>query len=483
MSKTNSPNGADRMFNFRLSTSNIRWLVSASVLVLVFTSIPTVLLGQGPGDQAMPMYQERNFKDRVWETGGPRTNQIHNGKMVLAVEIAGNQTVSSHKILSHMQTREDRAFDEKQLQLDIAELHRTDLFTNVRPQLVEYQEGVVVKVSVVERPTVTDVVFMGNERLSDRELKKHCGIEVGDPCSPISVEMAQQRLKDLYLEKGMNQVAIDVRSGNRPQDREVFFEIYEGPVERIWQINFVGNRLFGSDVLKTKLDSKDAWRGLKPFANIASKLKIEDDSQTLIELYRSLGYFNARIDYYMEYLPESKLTGRNYVNVTYVIDEGEPFTIRSISVVGNKYPPFTSELLLASMDLKPGQTFNHARLTRDQRRIRNDFYGRDGFIHVDVQPQAVFLEEPNQLDLVYKINEGSQYVAGDINIHMAGDDNHTKRQVVLAQLSVVPGQLIDLRELEASERRLKLIQVFEDNPALGEPPRIEVRRADGMKDY
>lgn len=441
----------------------------------------SILRAQGPSDQGIPAFSEKKFSDRVWETGGPRTNQKHNGKMVLAVQVSGNDTVSEHKILSHMQTRQDRSFDEKQLQLDVAELHRTDLFSDIKPQLVEYKEGVVVKIAVRERPTVTSVTFVGNTRVNESELKKHCGIDVGDPCSPISVEMAQQRLKDLYNEKGMNQAAIEIRSGNKVSDRDVKFDIYEGNVERIWKISFVGNTLFGGDVLKTKIGSKDSWMGIKPFANIANKLKIEDDVQSLIELYRSLGYFNARVDYYMEYLPDTSWVDRHWVNVTFVVDEGQQFKVRSISVVGNKYPPFTNELLLGSMDLKPGDAFNHARMSKDQRRIRSDFYGRDGFIHVDVAPQAVFLEEPGWLDLVYKINEGSQYVAGDVNIHMVGDDNHTKRQVVLAQLSVVPGQLIDLRELEASERRLKLIQVFEDNPAQGEPPRIEVRRADGVR--
>jgi outer membrane protein insertion porin family len=452
-------------------------------LALATCCFVSIANSQGPGDQGMPTFQERRFSDRVWETGGPRTNQLHNGKMVLGVEIIGNQTVSEHKILSHMQTREDRSFDEKQLQLDIAELHRTELFQSISTDIVESAQGVIVKLKIKELPTVAEVYVKGNRRVADRELKKHCGIEVGDPCSPISVEMAQQRLRDLYYEKGMNQVSIEVVRGNKIDDREVLFDIAEGPVERVWQVKFIGNQLFGSDVLKTKIDTKDSWKGIKPFGNLANKTTMEDDVQILVELYRSLGYFDARVDYFMEYYPDQSVFDYRWVDVTFVIDEGQQYRIRSVSVVGNKYPPFTNELLLGALELKPGDAFNNNRMGKDQRKLRNDYYGRDGFIHVDISPQAVFLEEPGWLDLVYKINEGSQYVAGDVNIHMVGDDNHTKRHVVLSQLSVVPGQLIDLRELEASERRLKLIQVFEDNPAVGEPPRIEVRRADAMKNY
>jgi outer membrane protein insertion porin family len=435
-------------------------------------------MGGGGGADQLPAFSERKFSDAVWESGGPRTNQIHNGKLVLAVEIVGNQTVSQHKILSHMQTRQDRNFDEKQLLLDKAELLRTDLFQDVRFEIVEYPEGVVVKIKVNELPTVTEVLFIDNKRINEGELKKHCGIDKGDPCSPVSVEMAQQRLQDLYHEKGMNQTTIKVLSGNKPKDRRVIFHITEGYVERVHSINFVGNTLFGGDVLKTKIATKDSWKGIKRFSNLLNKITIEDDVQTLIELYRSLGYFDAKIDYFFEYHAYNAWLDRQDADVYFVISEGQQYHIRSISLVGNKYPPFTTDLLLESMQVKPGDAFNHAKMTADQRRIRNEFYGRDGFIHVDIAPQAVFLDEPGQLDLVYKINEGSQYIAGDVNIHMVGDDNHTKRSVVLAQLSVVPGQLIDLRELEASERRLKFIGVFEDNPAQGQAPTIEVRRAD-----
>lgn len=460
--------------------SNQKMLVFCFVLGTFLSSMSTssVAVAQGPGESGPPMFQERNFSDRVWESGGPRVNQRHNGKLVMGIEISGNETVSQHKILSHMQTRIDRVFDEKQLQLDIHDLYRTELFRHIKSEIVEHSSGVVVRLEVREQPMVTEVVFHGNTRLSDNELKKHCGIEPGDPANPFSVEMAQQRLVDLYREKGMNQAAVEVLEGNRPEQRRVVLGIYEGPVERIWAIHFVGNQLFRSDVLKSKIQSRDSWKGIKPFSNLANKIKIEDDTQTLIELYRSLGYFQARVDYRMEYHP-----GGTWVDVTFFIDEGQQFRIRNISVVGNEYPPFTTEMLLDSMDLKPGDAFNHGRMSKDQRRIRNDFYGRDGFIYVDVAPQAVFLEETGWLDLVYKISEGDQYIAGDIHFHTMGDSNHTKRSVPLNLISIVPGQLIDLRELEASERRLKHSQIFETNPALGEPPRIRVRRNDMDMDF
>ncbi|RMF37262.1 MAG: hypothetical protein D6753_17935 [Planctomycetota bacterium] len=426
--------------------------------------------GGPPGGD--PAFVDPSFRDRLWEEGGPRLSGLSQGKLVREVQIVGNRSVSRHKILSHMQTRPDRSFDEKQLQQDIHELYRTELFRKITPRIADVGDGIIVRLEVIEQPTVSEVIFHGNKRLDDRMLAKHCGIEVGSPANPFAVDMARQRLIDLYKENGFNQVAIVVKEGNRAGDRRVFFEIAEGPLERIWSIDFIGNAAFSDALLRTKTKSRDARYGLTAYAfNKANLTQIEDDASLILAYYRSLGYFKARVDHRITYHE-----GSDFIDVAFVIDEGERFRVRNVTTVGNKF--FTTELLTAELELKPGDYFNLARMVKDQRRIRNDFYGREGFVFVDVVAEPRFLSEPGMLDLVYRIEEGDRYRAGEINVHIVGDSSHTQHNVVLNLIGLREGQYIDLRELENSERRLRFSQIFETNPALGEPPRIEVRPPD-----
>ena len=90
------------------------WFVFASRI------ISSDLLGQGMqggggggGDPSAgaPAIQDPKFRDRMWEAGGPRLSGVNNGKLVVSMEIVGNQSISQHKVLSHMQTRTDRNFD------------------------------------------------------------------------------------------------------------------------------------------------------------------------------------------------------------------------------------------------------------------------------------------------------------------------------------------------------------------------------------
>lgn len=430
--------------------------------------------GAGPG---APAFVDPKFRDRVWEEGGPRLSGLSQGKLIKGIQIVGNESISRHKILSYMQTRQDRNYDEKQLQTDIHELYRTELFRKITPSIAEYEDGVLVRLEIVEQPTVTEVIFQGNTRLDDKMLSKHCGIEVGDPANPFSTDMARQRLIDLYLENGFNQVAIVTREGNKAGDRRIYFEISEGPLERIWSIKFVGNEAFPDGLLATKIQSKDSRYGLTTWAfNKANMLKIQEDKERLVAYYRSLGYFMARVDYQVSYYDSGE-----FLDVTFVIDEKQRFKVRNVSVVGNEF--FPSDILLSELSLNPGDYFNLTNMNRDQRKLRNEYYGREGFVFVDIVAEPRFLEEPGQLDLVFRINEGDRYRAGEINVHIAGDSSHTQHNVVLNLLGIRPGEIIDLQELENSERRLRFSQIFETNPTIGEPPRVEVRPPDQSEDY
>jgi len=448
----------------------------ASLLVLTTHALVSAqgMQGGGGGDPnaGNPAIQEPKFRDKMWEAGGPRLSGVNNGKLVTGIEIAGNVAVSQHKILSHMQTRADRNFDEKQLQADLHELYRTELFRKITPTIRDVDGGVVVRLEVLEQPTITEVVFHGNQRLDDRMLKKHCGIEVGDPINPFSVDMARQRLVDLYLEHSFNHAAVSVREGNKANDRRVYFEISEGQLERINTVVFEGNVIFSDEILKTKLKTRDSRHGFTRYMfNKANLNTIREDADRLTTYYRSLGYFQARIDYRLDY----NTTG-DLVDLKFVVDEGPQFFVRNISIIGNRF--FSIEQLVSSMTLKSGEAFNLGKMSRDQKTLRNEFYGRKGFVFVDIQPEPRFLEEPGQLDLVYKITEGDVYRAGEIHVHIEGDSSHTQHNVVTNMIGLRPGAIIDLRELEDSERRLRFSQIFETNPSQGQEPTIEVRNPD-----
>jgi len=386
--------------------------------------------------------------------------------VILSVTIEGNQSISESFILSQMQSREDRAFDKETFNRDISALYRTTLFRRVDPYFTSTPEGVHIRLIISEKPIIRSVSFLGNERLEEGSLKKHAGLTNGDPLDPITLNSAKSRLIELYQDKGMNQIDIQIRKGLQPYERDVEFIINEGPVERINSIRVIGNEAFGEDLLKARISSRDSrWGVTRFFGNKCSDTKLEQDREGLLGYYRSLGYFDARVDFHKAYNHEG-----DFVDVTFVVYEGNRYTINSVSIAGmQRYQPSD---LMPYLHTKADEPFLQTNKLKDERLI-SDVFGAQGHIFCDIEGEVVY--QPNhRVDIVYHVKEGDVYRASDIRVHIDGD--FTKRHVVLQPLrNLRPGQIIDRRELEAGERRLRYSTIFNTDPTRGEVPRVTVK--------
>ena len=101
-----------------------------------------------------------------------------------------------------------------------------------------------------------------------------------------------------------------------------------------------------------------------------------------------------------------------------------------------------------------------------------ELYGSQGYVFADIKAEPIFLEEQGKLKLMYHIEEGKRWRVGNIFVHIAGDNPHTKIQTALNRLSFRSGEIADIREIRASERRLQASGLFMADPAHGVMPKI-----------
>ena len=106
---------------------------------------------------------------------------------IVEVRIEGNETVEISK-LPQLNTRAGQIFDPGAIEEDVRTLHRTRKFIDVLPKYVRVRQGVVVVFTVVERPTLRYVKFVGNQRVTTRTLRKKAEIDVGDSIDTYGVE-------------------------------------------------------------------------------------------------------------------------------------------------------------------------------------------------------------------------------------------------------------------------------------------------------
>ena len=73
--------------------------------------------GGGAAGGNAPAFFDPKFSDKLYENGGPQGRETKDGAIILSVTIEGNSSISQNFILSTMQSREDRTFDEFKLTL------------------------------------------------------------------------------------------------------------------------------------------------------------------------------------------------------------------------------------------------------------------------------------------------------------------------------------------------------------------------------
>lgn len=386
-----------------------------------------------------------------------------NPQLVVDVQILGVPESRHHTVQKYLHTRKDREFDPELVQGDVRRLVSSGQFRDVRTYTKPVDGGVVVIYEIFERPRIQYIKHIGNRHITEKKLAKEHGLKVNDPLNAYTAEEGRRRIEELYHKQGLPKAQVSILEGDKPNDRGLVYYINEGNLERIASVTFRGNTVASDARLRTQIESKPGILYYF-FGGKLDREKLDSDVEKLTAYYRRLGYFRARIGREVD-LDESG----KWVKLTFVIDEGPRYVVRSVKIEGTKH--FPEEPLLGFLEIKPGTFFDQDKMNHDVT-VLTDLYGSKGYVFADVQADPRFLEEPGQLDLVYRVQEGEVFYVGDINVHIKGEFPHTRDTVVLNRMGLRPGDLADMREIRNSERRLKASQLFETNPQAGDAPRI-----------
>ena len=373
---------------------------------------------------------------------------------IFDIAIEGNDTIETSAIRKLIRSAIGRPPAESQIREDVRALYSTRWFFSVEPRYRRATTGLVLVFRVIERPIVEKVEFRGNTRIKSGYLEKLTGLKAGSPFEVSLNREAANRIVEHYKSKGFPYTKVTLEKGDRREDRQVIFEIDEGPKVIVGSVKFDGNDSFSYGILKGKLSLKPAILGL-PFLGKYKPEQLPEDVASLKQYYHSLGYFDVEIekDVAIDESPWNPLSYKAaHAIITYKIKEGPRFTIRNLVIEGNQI--YSAEELSKDLKLRSGDPYNSRHMNKDVDGIK-ERYGSLGRAFANVEPVPRFLEESGTMDLVYQINEDRVYTVRHVNVHIQGDHPHTKQSVVLNRILSHPGDLANPKKLRQSERRLE----------------------------
>src|SRR5690606_38961574 len=152
-----------------------------------------------------------------------------------------NKTIPTTSIAQHIKCLPGRPVTSQMITADTEALHRTRWFIAVEPRVTYTPEGPILIFRVVERPIVRYVEYRGNEEIKDKHLAALTGLKIDSPYDPHTNIEASRRIEAHYHDKGFIFATVSLLKGDKADDREVIFQIFEGKKVRVKDVKFFGN--------------------------------------------------------------------------------------------------------------------------------------------------------------------------------------------------------------------------------------------------
>ena len=319
---------------------------------------------------------------------------------------------------------------------------------------------------------LTDVRFVGNERMSRRALRKVVRLAKGSMPDGYSLAADERAIAQRYNEKGYPLTTVRSAVGTPAEGQTVLtFYVSEGPRCFVEDVEFLGGRALPRKKLLSVLGSKRRRRPAFLFPGYLDEEVFRDDIWRIYQFYHESGYLDADVSGDITYSEDYRRA-----KLRFVIYEGPLYIVRRVSFEGNTV--FREDELRGEIPLKEGERYSPDRLEEAKRRIRT-MYGRQGFVDAADAMKATLRERvtypaEGQTDVKFEITEGDRVFVRRIRIEGL---TKTKDEVVRRNLTFYPGERADTEQMQESKQKLVNTGYFDRTER--EPVQIEVAPEQG----
>ncbi|MBL7081501.1 MAG: outer membrane protein assembly factor BamA [Candidatus Omnitrophica bacterium] len=375
-------------------------------------------------------------------------------KKVTVIEVEGNTSINTNTILSKMKTKVGSPYLDNIISDDIKRLYLLGYFSDISVETTDYEDGVKVKIIVVERPVIKKITFRGFRHLytKDERFKKAIKTKEAQYLDYPTLKEDCQRLKDMYVKKGFSQAEVSFKVETDPQTQEaqVEFKAQESRRMKIKKIYIEGNNAFRDKRILRIMKTKRAWffgRG------ILREEVLEEDMERIRSFYQSHGFSDLVVDYLIKADPKRP----NLLYISVVIQEGEQYFVGKIKIEGNK--AITEAQIREKISVcLPGKIFSNEGIKQDKFSILGLYFDQ-GYISANVREITSLDPSTGQVNITYNIEEFEMIYVNKIKIR---GNIKTKDVVIRRELRIFPGDEFNGENLRRSRERLTNLGFFEE---------------------
>jgi len=179
---------------------------------------------------------------------------------------------------------------------------------------------------------------------------------------------------------------------------------------------------------------------------------LEYDNLRIRDLYMQFGYLDAKVEE-----PFVRVNFNHYTaDMSYQIEEGEPYTINKVSISQAK-DVVDESILREIISLKEGEVFNIKSFRFDSERIKT-LIADKSYAFVQVVPDLKKNKKDHTVEVVFKITPGDKVKIRNVVI---SGNTRTLDRIVRRELYLGPGDMYSLTDLKDSRNSLGRLGFFD----------------------
>ena len=370
------------------------------------------------------------------------------------ITIEGNRHIEQQAIVGKLSIQVGDPFSQEQIREEIQTIYSMGFFEEVEVETQSVGNEVGVVFQVKEKPFTVEVVYDGNDELSDDKLGEKNTIRSQTFLDQEQVKVSVEHFRKLYQEKGYfhAQIVPIVDLIEEGQARLTYY-IEEGKQAHIQTIEFEGR-----DVLKEKqllqfmANQEWSWPwSIFSDAGILRRDELPNDVERIKEVYMNKGYLDVQVGLPRIDLDETK----EWFTLVFPVVEGQPYIVSQIQYKGNEV--FSESELREGLDIKPGEVFQRVKI-RDEITRLTDLYGSRGYAFTEASPSIEPDPATRSARIGFSIDEGEMVRIRDIRIT---GNTKTRDNVIRREIRVAERDMIDSPSIKRSFERLNNLNFFE----------------------
>ncbi|WP_241754291.1 outer membrane protein assembly factor BamA [Cupriavidus basilensis] len=373
--------------------------------------------------------------------------------VVKDIRVEGLQRVEPGTVFGYLPVKVGETFSDDKGADAIRALYNTGFFKDVQ---IRSEDGVLV-VQVEERPAISQLEFVGIKEFDKDTLRRSLravGVAEARYYDKALIDKAEQELKRQYVARGY--YAADIQTTITPVDRNrvsVVFNVDEGPVAKIRQINIVGNKAFKESTLRDEMQlSTPNWLSWYTKNDLYSKQKLTADLEALRSYYLNRGY----LEFAIESTQVSITPDKKDIFLTLNIKEGDQYKVSDIRLAGELLGKQAEMEKL--LKLQKGEVFSSEKLTQSTKAI-TDLLGTYGYAFTTINPQPQIDKEKREVALTLMVDPGRRVYVRRVNVV---GNSKTRDEVVRREMRQMESSWFDSEKLTQSQARINRTGYFTD---------------------